>query len=205
MLDLAADSITLFSYLLPGFLAAWVLYGLTSDPKPSQFERVVQALIFTFAVHTLLPFSRELILFLGKNVCELRPWDDAAVNLTKIALALSLGFLLAWYTNTDGIHKRLRDIGITTRTSYPSEWFGVFSNVVTFVVLHFNDGRRLYGWPKEWPNESDKGHFFIMQACWIGENGEQIELEEVHGLLIPANEVKWVEFVGVPLEKKNGT
>lgn len=204
MPELAKDSVALFSYLLPGFLSAWVLYGLTSDPKPSQFERVIQALIFTFAVHALLPFTEAFLLFVGRSVGSFRPWDAAAINVTKAAIALLLGFLLAWYTNTDGIHRWLRERGITTRTSYPSEWFGIFSNVVTYVVLHFNDGRRLYGWPKEWPNEADKGHFFIMQACWIGDDGQQTELPDVHGLLIPVKEVKWVEFVGKPMEKTDG-
>jgi len=43
----AKDFVTLLQYLLPGFVAAWVFYSFTSFPKPSQFERVVQALIFT--------------------------------------------------------------------------------------------------------------------------------------------------------------
>ncbi len=33
--------------LLPGFVAAWIFYGLTAPPRQSPFERVVQALIFT--------------------------------------------------------------------------------------------------------------------------------------------------------------
>jgi len=39
--EITKDFIILVTYLLPGFLAAWVFYGLTSPPKPSQFERVV--------------------------------------------------------------------------------------------------------------------------------------------------------------------
>ena len=205
MPDLATDSVALFSYLLPGFLAAWVLYGLTSDPKPSQFERVIQALIFTFAVHAILPLVESSLLVAGRTVGSIRPWDDASSNIAKAAIAILLGLLLAWYTNTDAVHKWFRRRGMTTRTSYPSEWFGVFSTAVSYVVLHFNDGRRLFGCPKEWPNEPDKGHFFIMQACWIAEDGTQTDLPDVHGLLVPSKEVKWVEFVGKPLEQKDGT
>jgi predicted membrane protein len=205
MPELAKDSVALFSYLLPGFLSAWVLYGLTSDPKPSQFERVIQALIFSFAVYALHPFVEAALLGLGSHLGAVRVWDDAASNGAKAAIAVTLGLLLAWYTNTDVIHKWFRRRGFTTRTSYPSEWFGVFSNVVTYVVLQLNDGRRIYGWPKEWPNEPDKGHFYMMQACWIAEDGAQTELSDVHGVLIASKDVKWVEFVGKPLKDSDGT
>ena len=41
------------TFLLPGFVAAAVFYSLTSHPKPSNFERVVQALIFTIVVEAV--------------------------------------------------------------------------------------------------------------------------------------------------------
>ena len=49
--SLTNDIVVILQYLLPGFLAAWIFYGFTSHPKPSQFERVVQALIFTLIIH----------------------------------------------------------------------------------------------------------------------------------------------------------
>ncbi len=198
MPEISKESVSIFGYLLPGFLAAWVLYGLTSGPKPSQFERVVQALIFTFVVHALLHPLQNMLLFVGKNFFALRPWDDVSRDLARLFLALLLGLILAIYTNTDSIHKWFRDKGLTTRTSYPSEWFSVFSKTVTFVVLHLSDERRLYGWPKEWPNEPDKGHFYIMQPSWIQPDGAQLDLPGVHGLLVASKDVKWVEFVGKP-------
>lgn len=110
-------------------------------------------------------------------------------------VALTLGVVLAFYSNNDVLHEWLRGRGLTTRTSYPSEWFGVFSQRVRYVVLHLNDERRLYGWPKEWPNETDKGHFYMMQPIWLLEDGSQLELSDVEGILVSAKDVKWVEFM----------
>jgi hypothetical protein len=106
-----------------------------------------------------------------------------------------LGVLLAYYINTDSLHKWLRQIGFTTRTSFPSEWVGVFSEHIAYIVLHFNDGRRLYGWPKEWPTQYDKGHFYIMQPVWLREDGSTIDLENVDGILVNVTDIKWVEFM----------
>jgi hypothetical protein len=194
MPELAKDSVALFAYLLPGLLAAWVLYGLTSQTKPSQFERVVQALIFTFIIQALLPLVHSICLAAGE-IYVVRAWDKASEQIASFLLALLLGILLAYYTNTDSLHVWLRNKGLTTRTSYPSEWFGVFSQRVRYVVLHFNDERRLYGWPKEWPNESDKGHFYVMQPMWLSDDEKKIELPSVDGLLVSAKDVKWIEFM----------
>ncbi|WP_425032221.1 hypothetical protein [Pelagibius sp.] len=65
------DIVGLLQYLLPGFLAAWVFYGLTAHQKPSQFERVIQALIFTLIVQAIVSLEKwvaeesESILKLG--------------------------------------------------------------------------------------------------------------------------------------------
>ena len=61
----AKDFVTLLQYLLPGFVAAWVFYGFTSFPKPSQFERVVQALIFTIFIQAFVFITKKIFLLLG--------------------------------------------------------------------------------------------------------------------------------------------
>jgi predicted ribosomally synthesized peptide with SipW-like signal peptide len=191
---LTTEIVLLLTYLLPGFLAAWVFYGLTSHPKPAQFERVVQALIFTFIIQTFITPCRWALERIGQDI-PIRPWDNVAEGLTSLVLAIVFGATLAYFTNKDSIHKWLRQIGFTTRTSHPSEWYCVLSEKVTFVVLHLCDGRRLYGWPKEWPVESDKGQFYIMLPGWIQDDGTQIDMPQLDGVLISAKDVRWVEFL----------
>ena len=50
MPDLANNTIEVLNFLVPGFVAAGVYYGLTAAPKPNTFERVIQALIFTVVI-----------------------------------------------------------------------------------------------------------------------------------------------------------
>ena len=40
--ETSKDVLALLTQLMPGFLTAWVVYGLTTYTKPPQFERVVQ-------------------------------------------------------------------------------------------------------------------------------------------------------------------
>jgi hypothetical protein len=200
MPELSKETAALFHYLLPGLLAAWVFYGLTSHAKPSQFERVIQALIFTFLVQAILPIAQWLLESIGAQFA-LRPWDGVSETLASAFVALLLGAYLAYLTNKDSLHKWIRATGFTTRASHPSEWHGVLSARRNYVVLHLADERRLSGYPKVWPSEPEKGHFFIVQPAWLSETGEQNLLSGIEGLLVNTKDVKWIEFIDQPKEE----
>lgn len=202
METLAKDFVTLLQYLLPGFVAAWVFYSFTSFPKPSQFERVVQALIFTIFVQALVYATKKTLFFVGEK-WPLFTWDVNSSLVWSIISAILLGIIFSYFANNDKIHKQLRKFGITRETSYPSEWFGVFLKNVTYVVLHLDGERRLYGWPKEWPSEPGKGHFVLVQASWLTES-EQIPITGVESIMVDVKEVKMVEFMEKTWEVTNG-
>jgi len=197
MPELSKDVVSLLQYLLPGFLVAWVFYGLTSHQKPSQFERVVQALIFTLAVRVLVFGERIVLEYLGQWKA-LRPWDTDADLACSLFSAIVLGVMIAFTINTDRFHGALRDKGLSRRSAHPSEWCGTLSEHARYVVLNLKDGRRLYGWPKVWPSDSEKGHFFITVPSWIDADGKDHPLESIEGLLVNVTDVKWVEFLNEP-------
>lgn len=78
MPELSKDVVALLQYLAPGFLVAWVYFGLTSHVKPSQFERVVQALVFTVAVQALVAIEQWAAGVVGANVVVLGEWTAAS-------------------------------------------------------------------------------------------------------------------------------
>lgn len=205
-MGISKDLVEIMQFLLPGFVTAAVFYNLTSYPKPSQFERVIHALIFTLFIKV----GVAGIEYLFGEISQLWgavQWNETASVIFSILIAIGFALLLSYFLNNDTIHKRLRDIGITRETSFPSEWFGSFLENVTFVVLHLHDGRRLYGWPIEWPSESAKGHFFIRDPIWIhgdGHNAEEKQITGVSNILIDVKDVKWVEFIEKSWEEENG-
>ena len=201
MESLSADIVALLRYLLPGFLSAWIFYGFTSYIKPSQFERVIQALIFTLIVDSISYLVKSALLWLGVFY-SIGKFNDHVAQLASIFSAIFVGFIAAYFANTDKFHSLIRKFGITKETAYPSEWYGVFSKNVTFVVLHLKDGRRIYGWPTEWPSDPCKGHFSIEQASWL-EGSEEKPITGVQYMLISAEDVKWVEFMSRTWECKN--
>ena len=139
----------------------------------------------------------------------------ATIGASKIAIIINQSVIsipkneiiayinLPYFSNNDKLHKKLRDWNVTRETSYPSEWFGTLLKNVTYVVLHLEDERRLYGWPIEWPSEPEKGHFVLEQAGWL-EGEKEIPLTRVKSIMVNAKDVKWVEFMEKTWEKENG-
>jgi hypothetical protein len=95
----------------------------------------------------------------------------------------------------DTVHRVLRLIGVTRETSYPSEWYSAFAEYANcYIVLHFHDGRRLYGWPEELPSHPSGGHFIMDEGEWLVDD-ERLPVESGSVMLISANDVRMVEFV----------
>lgn len=77
-------------------------------------------------------------------------------------------------------------------TSHPKP--NEFGNDDCFVVLHFHDGRRLYGWPEELPSLPSGGHFIVDEGEWLVDD-DRFPVESNSVMLISANDVRMVEFV----------
>lgn len=191
-----ADSklIDVFLYLLPGFVAAGVFYSLTAHRKTSPFERVIQALIFTIVIQATMIVIRECLYLLG-YIVSFGIWTADAALVLSVVMAGVFGVLLSRSINRDSIHGYLRRKGLTSRTSYPSEWYSAFTLETRWVILHLKGGRRLYGWPQEWPDHPDVGHFVIDQPEWLLDDNKRMPLVNVSTILVSADEVEMVEFL----------
>lgn len=184
----------LLTFLLPGLLSASIFYGFTSHPKPSQFERTVEALVFTFVVHAATGMVQVLLEGVGR-MFTVGDWTSASHLSCSVLMATVLGALMAAAVNRDTFHSWLRGKGLTSRTSHSSEWYCVLGSNPTDIVLHLIDGRRLIGWPKEWPLNPSNGQFYIQDPAWIDDDGNTVELRDLDGIIIHATDVRWVEVM----------
>jgi len=192
MQEISADVVALLEYLAPGLLAASVYFGMTAHQKPSQFERVVQALIYTAVVHALVTAERGVALRAGRWL-SLGPWTGHSDLGASLASALIIGVAAATATNHDLVHTVLRRTRMTKRTGHPCEWFGIFSDYPRHITLHLRDESLVHGWPSIWPATPENGHFFISSAlrdC----AGVRYDLSHLEGLVVNAADVVYVEI-----------
>ena len=93
-MDWANNTIEVLYFLVPGFIAAAVYYGLTSGAKPNTFGRVIQALIFAIIVKALSTFASLA------GWVEEETWEAVAPS-GEVVLAVIMGFALAVLANKD--------------------------------------------------------------------------------------------------------
>jgi hypothetical protein len=191
--DLVKEVIPLLQYLIPGFLAAWIFYSLTAFKRPDTFGQIVQALIFTFVIQSLVVGLGALMMVTGERFFSVGSWDKTSETLWSAVIAVLLGSVSCHVARSDKLHSLLRQLKITTQTSYPGEWYSAFSSRPRFVVLHLLDDKRLYGWPVEWPSAPTRGQFVIENPSWLDSEGEESQIgTEI--IVIDASNVQWVEF-----------
>ena len=198
----SSEVVGVLTFLLPGFLAAKIFYFLTSHPVPGVFDRIIHALIFTMVGRALTASLSSF--FLGDStIDESVGWNNGYVLLFNFVVAVILAVASVLIVNNDILHGCLRRINVTKETSYPSEWYRAFARRPDcYVILHMDEQRRLYGYPEEWPSDPNKGHFRIAEAEWLtGDVADANGLAgtDVSAILVPATQVKMVEFLSMKM------
>ena len=194
MISVSKDVVALIYHLLPGFVTAWIFYGLTSHPKSSSFERVVQALIFTALIQAIVIPTGLVFLWIG-HWGSLGVWDENSKFVCSIVVAILMGHFLAWGANSNWSHQLLNKYGITSRTSRPNSWFSAFHQRGRYITLHLKNGRRLQGWPDEWPDDPKEGHFLIEKPAWILDDNTVQKLLTDAAIVIDSRDVEMVEIL----------
>ena len=98
--------------------------------------------------------------------------------------------------------KLLRKFKVTDRTSRANLWFDVFTDIKSYVIINFEDGRRLFGWPEYFSDDPNDKSLFLCQASWIDGEGKLIDLDNRGILITPNEKIDTIEFAIIE-EKKN--
>jgi hypothetical protein len=192
--ETSKDVLALLTQLMPGFLTACVVYGLTTYTKPSQFERIVQALIYSFIVSAIVVLVERAVLVAGRFF-QLGVWDKSAEVVASSAVALILGLILSYYMRHDSFFALVRRLNLTNRTAYPNGWYGAFARKTKISRVtscgrssHFPISARMAKRTHGRSLSSDGG-------AWIGDDNQEPPLDGDESILIEAKQVEMVEFL----------
>lgn len=189
--------LTLVYELLPGFLAAWIFHGLTSHPKASEFERIVQAFVFTGIVKCLVMVLKSWLFKIGRWWPFCGQWltEQDGFNADVIAsfsTAVALGLVVSVAANKDVVHSWLRARGWTLRTSKPSELVNALDKGKGYITLNMKNGDLINGWKNEFPDDED-GYYVVDEPQLMKDGKETIDRRHIERMIVPAKEVLYVQ------------
>lgn len=144
-------------------------------------------------IQSLVVGLGALLLLTGERFFSVGAWDRKSEALWSAVIAVLLGFLSCHIASSDKLHALLRKLKITTQSSYPCEWYSAFLSRKRYVVLHLVDGKRLFGWPTEWPSEPARGQFVLEYPSWIDGANKPFHTG-IEVIVIDVSKVQWVEF-----------
>ncbi len=191
--------------LVYGFVACWIFYSMTAHPKPTTTEQGIQALIFTAFIQAAVVITKWTALLIGRwPRLNFGVWPRECDFGSALFYGVLFGFILAVCANQDFPFCQFRKLGWTKKHSFPSVWFHFFndSSWSPWAVLHLIPSKesvrgpcRLTGYIQEWPDDPKSGHFVMVKAAWLHQDGTVVELDTVESLMVSAAEVEMVEFL----------
>src|ERR1700676_3823259 len=129
--ELTSEGLIALLILLPGFLASELVRVLSTRPKRSEFDKIIQAFIYSLVVYVCFSaFNHSLPITIhierGGEAThyfpELHFWP--LIELTAVAIAVAIA--VAAMMNHDFPLSLFKKLRITQKTFRPSVWNDVF-------------------------------------------------------------------------------
>ena len=195
------QALQILLFLIPGFISSAMLYSLVIRHDKSELSRIIEALVFsllTYALYSLIKMPLPIsLLKAGEEInYTLNPLGFLWLVLISIALPL----LLSLFITNDWHMKIARKLLITRRTARTSVWFDVFYDIKKHIIINFENGRRIFGWPMYYSNDPEKQYIFLHKPAWIvkdAKKGEEKYVDlAIEGILItPEQRIESIEFL----------
>ena len=188
-MNITTETLTVFLLLMPGFVSSAVLNAIVVRQAKDRVASIAEALVFSFVIYGFLaPFGRSPVDLevTSSGIYPVPKAPTVTPELLPYAIVLAVGLaLVLGFSITNDYHMQLlRKLGITASTARVNTWLDIFIDQRRrYVVVTFADGRRLFGWPEYYSNDTTEGLLYVSNAAWIGDDDEYTDLG-VHGILL---------------------
>jgi hypothetical protein len=187
----SVEALSIFLVLLPGFLCARIVQGLSVRPTQTEMDKVVEALLYSFVIYVIYRVT-------------VGPIQQAPAGRHLLILAsysVLLGTFVAAALTNDWPGRVLRRCRITNRTSNSSIWNDVFHNLTGYVLVELADGRLISGWVLYYSDRDDTPSLFLEDAAWIDPATEEQKAINGPGILIGRESgIRTISFLNAETE-----
>lgn len=187
-MNITGETLAVFLLLMPGFLSSAVLNAIVVRQTKDRVGSIIEALVFSFVIYAILtPLCLSPVDLEVTSTGTYRPIVTPELLIYAMGLAVGLALLLGFLITNDYHMKLLRKMKVTASTARINTWLDIFIDQRRYVVVTFADGRRLFGWPEYYSNDTSEGLLYVSDPAWIGEDDEYTDLD-VHGMLLTSKD-----------------
>jgi hypothetical protein len=192
------ETLAVLLILLPGLTCAYIVQHLAVRRKQSELDKLVEALIFSFAFYVLtLPFFGYALPVSWQSINNqftiVLNWHYLA-TLAIIAVATAL--LYSANLNHDWLLGLFRAIRLTDRTARSSIWNDVFQDVRgRYLEVGLADGRVVIGYLRYYSDEASEASLFLEDAAWKDVEGNQIPVDGPGILITKRSGITFINFL----------
>ncbi|WP_157522451.1 DUF6338 family protein [Mitsuaria sp. 7] len=173
--------------MLPGLVGAASFNLLVKRPQ-------VMLWIDSLVVLVLSEMSARILK--ATPLSALGAWESLAQLVIPIGIAISVVTGSAKLVRSNDRKRRSSRGNEERQQSCRLRWYEVFRAEKSHLILHLKDGRKVFGWPEGWPEDSTTGHFLLTTPL-VAMSGQAVEFQSgASAVLLPAQEVSWVQFLG---------
>ena len=188
------EALSVLLVLLPGFVSVGIVDSLFVRPKRSEFDKVAEALIFSFLVYIV--FS---ILFPGNKIAAATPFQLLAL----VGVSVGFGIFRGATLHHDWPARHFRKLGFSQRTSSHSVWNDTFARYSGFVQVELQDGRQVLGWLRFFSDEEDRMSLFLEEPVWVDKDGNEFSIDSPGLLLTKESGIQTIMFLNPVIKEKS--
>jgi hypothetical protein len=202
------EAMQILIFLLPGFISEVILNILVVRKDKNDLGKVIEALVFSVIIYGIysLIYSNSPI-----ELTVVNPAKDAAtstyvlsthgIRLVEIvAFSIVIAIICGWLVTTDYHMELLRTLHVTGKTARESIWLDVFLHNKRSIIINFDDGRRIMGFPEYYSDEPESKFIYLYKPAWIvydsDKKADQIKEIDCEGILItPEHKIDSIMFI----------
>lgn len=197
------EGLKIMLLLVPGFLTMLIHESLAEKKARSPLDKVFTILlydIFIFGIYLayfrIFPSQKLIFLNIKSGDADLIKLSFQNVVIISI-ISMLLGIFFAVCNIYGWPYKLLRKLKITYRTGRSSVWNDVFyENQGNYLIVHLDDGVRIFGWASDFSADPDPKYLFIKEAKYLGSRRKaDVEVKGPGLLITNESKIKYIEFL----------
>ncbi len=195
------QALQILIFLIPGFISAKILDMLIVKEEEKEFGKIIEALIFSLIIYTIYSIiSGKSPLAINQDNQSITYSYDSISFLKLFLLSIFIPLMISYCVTNDCHMKLARFFHLSRKTARNSVWFDVFCDKKKHIIINFENGRRIYGWPEYYSNTPKNPFIFLFRPSWIIEDEKTKESKyldlNINGILItPEQKIESIEFL----------